>query len=103
MIAKLITGGTTNVRGAAGATAPATSGRYYGFRLGTGAFTLTVHDAIGTAAAAAANQIDYAVHVASQPTLIGNVPGAGQNQGVGFMSGLQAVLTAAGTAVIFFE
>lgn len=103
MLSTLITGGTTTIKGQSGASTPPASGRYHGFRLSSGTFTLTMHDSIGTAAAAAANEIDRAVHIASQPTMTGVVPGAAEGIGRQFFSGLQAVLTAGGTATIFYE
>lgn len=98
MLSKIVTAGTTSVRGTSGATAAPTQGRYFGHTLNAGAFTLTVHDSIGTASPAIGNLIDHTVNTTAGPIvklLHGN--------GIPFTSGLNVVLTTAGTATVYYE
>lgn len=96
MLAQLVTGGSTFIGSGAR--------HYHGAKLSTGAYTLTVHNANGTTAAVAGNLIDRMVHVASRETLCQmlNTSGVADN-GVFCPDGLVTVLTAAATAVIYYD
>ena len=100
MLSKIITTGTTTIKGASAADAAPIQGRYYGYTMSNTAVALSLHDCVGTAAVAiATNGIDYMLGVTGAP-VIKVFP---KDAWIPFWNGLHALLGTAGTATIYYE
>ena len=101
MLMSLITGGTTSIaHGQALGTDPR-AGRYHGFLLNGGNYTLSLFDSLGsTGLAIGTNMVDFAIGTAGFP--LDHTPGDPE-PGIAFFNGLQATLTSGGTACIYWS